>query len=78
MTDESEDQLAMVSGRGAIRVRIHGASGDEIVRLMEDTTRFLRSHEPLQGPHDAEDLELSFKRPDIGDFVIVSATYRSR
>ncbi|MDF2385476.1 hypothetical protein JMG10_28685 [Nostoc ellipsosporum NOK] len=78
MTDESEDQPAMVSGRTALRVRIHGASGDQIVRLMEDTTRFLRSHEPLKGPHDAEDLEMSFKRPDLGDFVIVSATLRSR
>lgn len=78
MTDESEDQPPMVSGRNALRVRIHGASGDEIVRLMEDTTRFLRSHEPLQGPGDSEDLEMSFKRPDLGDFVIFSATYRSR
>lgn len=78
MTEESEDRLQTTSGWGTMRVRIHGASGDEIVKLMEDTTRFLRSHEPLQGPDDAENLEMMFKRPDRDDFVIVSATYRSR
>lgn len=78
MTEESEDQPVMVSGRTVLRVRIHGASGDEIVRLMEDTTQFLRSHEPLLGPDDAGDMEMMFKRPDLGDFVIVSATFRSR
>lgn len=72
MTDESEGRLEMVSGRGAIRVRIQGVKINEAVQLLEDTARFVRGQEPHLVGADEDELEMMFKRTDLGDFVIVS------
>lgn len=73
MTEATESGMQPLAGRGALRVMLRGLDREDPVKLLEDTARFLRDQGKhiLDGDPD-EDLELMFKRVDLGDFVIVT------
>jgi len=73
MTEATESGMQPLAGRGALRVMLRGLDREDPVKLLEDTARFLRDQggSILDGD-PGEDLELMFKRVDLGDFVIVT------
>jgi hypothetical protein len=73
MTEATESGMQPLAGRGALRVMLRGLDREDPVKLLEDTARFLRDQggNILDGD-PGEDLELMFKRVDLGDFVIVT------
>ncbi len=73
MTEATESDLEVGAARGALRVMLRGLDREDPVKLLEDTARFLRDQggSILDGD-PGEDLELMFKRVDLGDFVIVT------
>jgi hypothetical protein len=75
MTDTGDNGgLEMVSGRGALRVQISGVKDEDLAKLLQDTANFVKNQarDIVETADDDEDLELMFKRVDLGDFVIVS------
>lgn len=74
MTEATESNPELVSGRGALRVMLSGLGDEDPVRLLEDTARFMRDQgkQIYDGRDPDENLELLFKRSDLGDFVIVT------
>lgn len=74
MAGSSKNGLEMISGRGALRVEISGVDDKDLTKLLEDTARFIREQAPhiTESATDDQDLEMMFKRVDLGDFVIVS------
>ncbi len=74
MTEATESGMEPLAGRGARRVLLRGLDQEDPVKLLEDTARFLRDQGKgiLDGGDPGEDLELMFKRVDLGDFVIVT------
>lgn len=74
MTEATESDMESLTGRGVLRVMLRGLDQEDPVKLLEDTARFMRD----QGRHilddrdPGEDLELMFKRADLGDFVIIT------
>jgi hypothetical protein len=75
MSDSNDNGgLEMVSGRGALRVEISGVDDEDLSKLLQDTANFIRNQarDIVDSAADDEDLELMFKRVDLGDFVIVS------
>ncbi|WP_066720594.1 hypothetical protein [Sphingomonas pituitosa] len=75
MTDSSDDnEFEMVSGRPPLRVEISGVEDEDLAKLLQDTAQFIRSKAQglVNEQEEDEDLEIIFKRVDLGDFVIVS------
>jgi hypothetical protein len=74
MAGSDDNNLEMISGRGALRVEISGVDDKDLTKLLEDTAKFIRdqSQHIAESASDDEDLEMMFKRVDLGDFVIVS------
>ena len=74
MTEATESGMGAVAGRGALRVMLRGLDQEDPVKLLEDTARFMRDQgrSILDGRDPGEDLELMFKRVDLGDFVIIT------
>jgi hypothetical protein len=74
MANSSGNGLEMVSGNGPIRVNLRGIEDNDVIKLLEDTAEFIRSRksEIAGSARDHNDLEIMFKRVDMGDFVILS------
>lgn len=74
MTEATENGIEPLAGRGVLRVMLRGLDQEDPVKLLEDTARFLRDQgrSILDGRDPGEDVELMFKRVDLGDFVIVT------
>lgn len=75
MTDSTDNGgLEMISGRGALRVEVSGVEDEDLAKLLQDTADFIRTQAQgiVEDADDDEDLEMIFKRVDLGDFVIVS------
>lgn len=73
MSEATENGLELVSGRGMLRVVLSGLSGEDPVKLLEDAAGFLRNQpHVLDGRDPDENLDLLFKRVDVGDFVILT------
>jgi len=73
MTEATENGIEPLAGRGVLRVMLRGLDKEDPVKLLEDTARFLRDQgRSILDGDPGEDLELMFKRVDLGDFVIVT------
>lgn len=73
MTEATESDLELGAARGALRVTLSGLDREDPVKLLEDTARFLRNlGEQIFDRDPGEDVELMFKRVDLGDFVIIT------
>lgn len=74
MTEATENDLDPGIEHRALRVMLRGLDQkDDPVKLLEDTARFLRNNaQAIEGRDRDEDIELMFKRVELGDFVIFS------
>lgn len=74
MAEATENDLDPGMEHRALRVMLRGLDQkDDPVKLLEDTARFLRDNaQAIEGRDRDEDIELMFKRVELGDFVIFS------
>ncbi len=76
MTISEDQRLEMAAGRIALRVTISDVKDHDPVKLLEDSTKFLRDvirdHPDYIAKGEGD--ELMFRRDD-GEFVIVAVKY---
>ena len=71
----ADKKIEMISDRTPKRVEITGVDEQGLAKLMDDTAAFIREHgsKALKAAaDDDDDLEMLFKRVDLGDFVILT------
>ncbi|WP_447726975.1 hypothetical protein [Sphingomonas koreensis] len=81
MTEVTESDLELGAAHGALWVTLRGVTGEDPIKLLEDTARFLRDYnakEIIDGRDPDEDLELMYKRRDLGDYVIFAIKAKGR